>query len=647
MASQEFLASFAVEIDEAGVSRLQQVLEENRDLADEVASAFEAATSAINEYQKAALGGDNPSGEGNRDDGSGKGAAIGSAEGSRNTGSPYNPEASARNRENGEYRSSGYKGEIQSLLSGSLTSSPDSSARDYSLRSAELYLAHALAPDEEYDRNTGSRVNPDSFYGDQQGAYYDTHDGLDSEISRYLYNQIGPRADSDYARELNTALRDLANAEASGDDTAEYLEQVKSLMPDLIQGVKDIVDKYDEPPEPSTSENGEGGGLEGSLNLEGARGELEAFREEAAEPVALSGNAAGIVSAAKSALSSIRSLFSTPLTIKAKVETEGGDGEGVNTGGSTLKMSTGGRFSKPTDVQVAEDGDAEYIIPVKKENRAVPLLKQLLTELSPEARQSLAGDDETAGAVPDEGLQALMPEREEKPEETEPLRQAAAQPLPQVREAEKLPPEAQTVLQIMEQETEKQPLSVTQVIQMPELIAPQPLPQVREATETPAAAQSVPQIREILAEPQPAPVQASEPEEKQEGSPAPAPAQETAPVPSVVQNFYEVAEPASQPLPVIREVIDTPAATQPLAAAAGKDPDPELGASGLLAKLGDLLSTSLHETVAPVVQNTSQNVSAPVTIQVRSTGANAEQVGQKLYDTAERYLLRTLKSAMA
>ena len=85
MASQEFLASFAVEIDEAGVSRLQTVLSENRDLANEVAAAFEAATAAINEYQKAALGGDNPSGEGNRDDGSGKGG--GSAEGSRDTGS--------------------------------------------------------------------------------------------------------------------------------------------------------------------------------------------------------------------------------------------------------------------------------------------------------------------------------------------------------------------------------------------------------------------------------------------------------------------------------------------------------------------------------------------------------------------------------
>ena len=410
MASQEFLASFAVDIDEAGVSRLQQVLEENRDLANDVAAAFEAATAAIQEYQKAALGGDNPSGEGNRDDGSGK-ATAGSGEGSRDTGSPYHPETSARNLENGEYRSSGYKGEIQGLLSGSLTSSPDSSARDYSLRSAELYLAHALAPDEEYDRNTGSRVNPDSFYGDQQGAYYDAHAGLDSEISRYLYDKIGPRADSDFSRELNTALRDLANAENKGDDTAEYLEQVKSLMPDLIQGVKDIVDKYDEPPEPSTSETGEGEGLEGSLNLEGARGELEAFREEASEPVALSGNAAGIVSAAKAALSSVKSMFSTPLTITAKVETEGGDGDGGDggdTGGSTLKMSAGGRFSRPTEVQVAEDGDAEYIIPVKKESRAVPLVKQLLSELSPSARASLSLG-EGASSLISGGLSAGQP----------------------------------------------------------------------------------------------------------------------------------------------------------------------------------------------------------------------------------------------
>ena len=39
MASQEFLASFAVEIDEGGVSRLQAVLEQNRELADSVAAS--------------------------------------------------------------------------------------------------------------------------------------------------------------------------------------------------------------------------------------------------------------------------------------------------------------------------------------------------------------------------------------------------------------------------------------------------------------------------------------------------------------------------------------------------------------------------------------------------------------------------------
>ena len=295
MASQEFLASFAVDIDEAGVSRLQQVLEENRDLAGEVAAAFEAATSAIQEYQKAALGGDNPSGEGNRDDGSGKNRGVMD------------------------------QGEDQS--------------------------------------------------------------------------------------ELAALLRNYRFEDQNDEDLIPYLEEVKQQLPDISQGIRDMADKT-EKPEPSTSENGEGGGLEGSLDLEGARGELEAFREEASQPVNLSGNASGIVSAAKSALASVKSLFSTPLTIKAQVETEGdGDGDGGDggdSGGSTLKMSAGGRFTKPTDVQVAEDGDAEYIIPVKKESRAVPLLRQLLAELSPAARASLSLGDNASSLI-SAGLAAGQP----------------------------------------------------------------------------------------------------------------------------------------------------------------------------------------------------------------------------------------------
>ena len=86
----------------------------------------------------------------------------------------------------------------------------------------------------------------------------------------------------------------------------------------------------------------------------------------------------------------MRSIFSSPvtLTVKTQVQKPGGsDG----TGPADLPMSTGGRFSRPTRVQVAEDGDAEYIIPVKKEDRALPLLRQLLGELSPGAREQLTG----------------------------------------------------------------------------------------------------------------------------------------------------------------------------------------------------------------------------------------------------------------
>ena len=295
MASQEFLASFAVEIDEAGVSRLQQVLEENRDLAGEAAAAFETATAAIQEYQKAALGGDNPSGEDNRDDGSGKSRGI----------------------------------------------------------------------------------------FDQGENWY----------------------------ELAALLGNDRFEEKNDEDIIPYLEEMKQQLPDITQGIREMADKS-EKPEATVSEKVEGEGLEGSLDLEGARGELEAFREEAARPVTLSGNAAGIVSAASAALSSVKSMFSTPITIKAVVETEGGGagGDGGDSGGSSLKMSTGGRFTKPTDVQVAEDGDAEYIIPVKKENRAVPLLKQLLSELSPSARASLSLGD-GASALISGGLAAGQPAR--------------------------------------------------------------------------------------------------------------------------------------------------------------------------------------------------------------------------------------------
>ena len=54
-----------------------------------------------------------------------------------------------------------------------------------------------------------------------------------------------------------------------------------------------------------------------------------------------------------------------------------------------MKSASGGRFSAPAVTEIAEDGDPEYVIPVKKESIAVPLLRQLIGELSDSARETL------------------------------------------------------------------------------------------------------------------------------------------------------------------------------------------------------------------------------------------------------------------
>ena len=106
----------------------------------------------------------------------------------------------------------------------------------------------------------------------------------------------------------------------------------------------------------------------------------------------------------------VRSLFSETfiLNVRANSSTDSSskndnsrtDSRNKDESGSAfLRMSSGGRFSRPTSVQVAEDGDTEYIIPVKKENKALPLLRQLLGELSPSARASLTTGTETGAAA--------------------------------------------------------------------------------------------------------------------------------------------------------------------------------------------------------------------------------------------------------
>ena len=189
----------------------------------------------------------------------------------------------------------------------------------------------------------------------------------------------------------NTALADsLAAAFGAASASLHAFAEDLGLLPDFSgRGVV------------TESLNGLGG-LSLGLDLSQAFTDYERFTALVKQPIALKASAAGITSAARTALNSVRSLFAAPVTLHVKAEQEGG---GTDPGGGPpVKMSAGGRFSRPTEVQVAEDGNAEYIIPVKKEERAVPLLRRLLSELSPAAREKLTNyefrmKNEAAGSI--------------------------------------------------------------------------------------------------------------------------------------------------------------------------------------------------------------------------------------------------------
>ena len=207
--------------------------------------------------------------------------------------------------------------------------------------------------------------------------------------------------------ENRTLAESLSSAfDAASESVKAFREEVATDLPTLFSG-----SGYGNVTE---SLFGDYSGLKIGLNMTEPKKEIASFTSDAKKPIDLSANASAIVSAARTALENVRSLFSEKfvLNVRANTSTDShSDNDNSRTdsrnkdetGSAFLRMSSGGRFSRPTSVQVAEDGDAEYIIPVKKENKALPLLRQLLSELSPSARQSLnagsSGDDGTKGTV--------------------------------------------------------------------------------------------------------------------------------------------------------------------------------------------------------------------------------------------------------
>jgi len=213
-------------------------------------------------------------------------------------------------------------------------------------------------------------------------------------------------------QKILTENQTLAQSLSESFDTASesvklFKKTISMELPSLFGGYGNVTERL----------FGSSGGLKIGLDMTEPKKEIAAFTAEAKKEIPLSANASGIVSAARTALENVRSMFSETFTINvrasAEIDYEDSEDESGNdssnsasSGSAFLQMSNGGRFSRPTSVQVAEDGDAEYIIPVKKENRALPLLRQLLGELSPAARASLTGG---AGSVGTAALSAALP----------------------------------------------------------------------------------------------------------------------------------------------------------------------------------------------------------------------------------------------
>ena len=189
-----------------------------------------------------------------------------------------------------------------------------------------------------------------------------------------------------------TQNRDLANQLAAAFNTA------RASMMDFIQSATEELSALPFFSRPSSVEEtlGASGTFSIDLDFTKASKQLETFLASAKKQFKLTADGSGIVSAASAALSQVRSMFaSAGLVLKVKTEVEkpgvsdddSGDSSGLVF--TPVRAATGGRFSSPTHAEIAEDGDPEYVVPVKKENEAVPLVRSLLSELSASALESL------------------------------------------------------------------------------------------------------------------------------------------------------------------------------------------------------------------------------------------------------------------
>ena len=273
MAEQEFLVSFAVEIDEGGLDKMQQALQQNREMAEQLAGAFESAQGAISAF--------------------------------------------------------------------------------FDQLSASTLSTGEISPWQRLQEMSEEGISV-SFEVDFSQAQ--------SDLDEFLQAAQEPL--------LQAYDVDFSSAEDGLASFRQAAEEPLSLLADA------------------------------SMVLSEGQAALSALEQDySGTLLPLNADASGILSAGQGALAELQSLFaSTTITVKVQADTSGlpqSSGGSPTTApagspvASVLRAATGGRFTSPTRLEIAEDGDPEYVVPVRKESMAVPLLQQIFSELSQGAKETL------------------------------------------------------------------------------------------------------------------------------------------------------------------------------------------------------------------------------------------------------------------
>ena len=341
MAMQEFLASFAVEIDESGVRRLQEILEENRELAESLATAFQAAKSALAEFVSEAA----------------------------DVELPF---------ENLFSRQGDVEQPSENLFSqrGNIEQPSENqvSRRGEAERQGKVATEAISGAVASFNEEVVLPVSLDLSKANQELQAFKNSDAMRLRLTGDA---------SAVAAAANTALDSIKEA---------YSGTTLSINEEVVLPV--------------------------SLDLSKANQELRAFKNSDVTRLRLTGDASAVVAAANTALASIKAAYSgTTLSISAKIDTPAGvpasagggaaasAGNGASgnatqaapsgtvvSGSGLLRSSTGGRFTRSTTTEVAEDGQTEYIIPIQKETIAVPLIRQMMGEMSDSAKEAVMPD---------------------------------------------------------------------------------------------------------------------------------------------------------------------------------------------------------------------------------------------------------------